>query len=264
MSAQWVSALPTLASPLLAAVPGVRHAYFTRLGGVSTGVFSSLNVGVGSSDDPATVAENRRRAGATFGVDPERLATCYQVHSARVITADGPLGAERPRADGVVTGTPDLVCGVLAADCAPILFAEPQARVVAAAHAGWRGALAGVVEAAVAAMVRQGAARERIVAAIGPCIGPESYEVGLEFLAAFEARDPAFAAFFKAGLVAEKRLFDLPGFVLSRLAAAGVGASESIGADTFADEKRFFSNRRAFRRGEADYGRLLSAIMLEG
>ena len=253
-----------LASPLLAALPGVRHAFFTRQGGVSTGVFSTLNVGVGSSDDPAAVAENRRRAAAAFDVGPERLATCYQVHSSRVITTDRPLGANRPQADGVVSGARDLVCGVLAADCAPILLAEPEARIVAAVHAGWRGALGGVAEAAVAAMVEQGATRERIVAAVGPCIGPESYEVGLEFLAAFESEDPTFTDFFKSGVSAEKRLFDLPGFVLSRLRAAGVGACEWIAADTFADEERFYSNRRAFHRGEADYGRLLSAIMLEG
>ncbi|HEY1562551.1 MAG TPA: peptidoglycan editing factor PgeF [Caulobacteraceae bacterium] len=255
---------PALASPLLAAMAGVRHGFFTRQGGVSTGVFSSLNVGVGSSDEATAVAENRRRAAAAFGVGPERLTTCYQVHSARVVTADRPSGGGRPQADGVVAGTPDLMCGILAADCAPILLAEPQARIVAAVHAGWRGALAGVVEAGVAAMVAKGAARERIVAAVGPCIGPESYEVGLEFVAAFETEDIAFTAFFKAGARAEKRLFDLPGFVLSRLEAAGVGASEWIGTDTCADEARFFSNRRALLRGEADYGRLLSAIMLEG
>ncbi len=251
-------------SLLLGGAAGVKHAFFTRQGGVSTGVFSSLNVGVGSSDDRAAVAENRRRAAAAFNTPPERLTTCYQVHSARVVIADGPFEAQRPQADGVVTVTPDLICGVLAADCAPILLAEPQARVVAAVHAGWRGALAGVAEAAVASMVETGAARERIVAAVGPCIGSESYEVGLEFLAAFEAKDRAFAGFFKAGANAEKRLFDLPGFVRSRLAAAGVTQSEWIGADTFVDEARFFSNRRAFHRGEADYGRLLSAIMLEG
>jgi hypothetical protein len=255
---------PTLASPLLAAIAGVRHGFFTRQGGVSTGVFSSLNVGVGSGDDPAAVAENRRRAAAALGVGPERLTTCYQVHSARVVIADRPFGAQRPQADAIASRTSHLVCGVLAADCAPILLADPQGRVVAAVHAGWRGALAGVAEAGVAAMVEQGAARERIVAAVGPCIGPESYEVGLEFLAAFEAEDTAFAAFFKSGASAEKRLFDLPGFVLSRLEAAGVGASEWVGADTCANEARFFSNRRAFLRGEADYGRLLSAIMLEG
>jgi hypothetical protein len=255
---------PILSSPLLSRLTGVRHAFFTRQGGVSTGVYSSLNIGVGSSDDPAAVAENRRRAAGAFGVGPERLTICYQVHSARVITVDRPFGPDRPQADGVVAVTPDLICGVLAADCAPILLAEPKARVVAAVHAGWRGALAGVIEAAVAAMVEKGAARERIVAAVGPCIGPESYEVGLEFLAAFEAKNRANATFFKAGASAEKRLFDLPRFVLSRFAAAGVGAYEGVGADTCADEAQFFSYRRAFRRGEADNGRLLSAIMLEG
>ncbi len=259
-----MSAPPVLQSPLLAGLAGVRHAFFTRQGGVSTGVYSSLNVGVGSDDTATDVAENRRRAAAVFGVGPERLATCYQIHSARVVTTDGEWPADRPQADGVATRASGLVCGALAADCAPILLAEPSARVVACAHAGWRGALAGVAEAAVEAMVALGAARKRIVAAVGPCIGPASYEVGPEFLAAFEARDESFARFFAAGPRPGKRLFDLPAFVLSRLAAAGVTESEWIGADTYADDERFFSNRRAFHQGEADYGRLLSAIMLEG
>jgi polyphenol oxidase len=252
-----------LQSPLLARTAGVRHGFFTRQGGVSSGLYASLNVGVGSGDDPAAVAENRARAAAALGAKPPALLTCYQVHSASVVTAEAPF-AERPRADGVVTRTPGLTCGALAADCAPVLLADPEARVVASAHAGWRGALAGVIESAVAAMTGLGARRQRIVAAVGPCIGPNSYEVGLDFLAAFETADPAHARFFAAGDDAEHRYFDLPGFVLARLAAAGVAQAEWIGADTLSDEARFFSNRRAYHAGQADYGRLLSAIMLRG
>jgi YfiH family protein len=256
------SVVPVLQSKLLAAAAGVRHAFFTRQGGVSTGLYQSLNVGVGSGDDPAAVAENRRRAAGALGARPDALLTCYQIHSASVVTVAAPW-SERPRADGVATRTPGLICGALAADCAPVLLADPVARVVASAHAGWRGALGGVVESAVAAMSGLGAAPERIVAAVGPCIGPKSYEVGLEFLAAFEAADPANVRFFAAGDDAQHRFFDLPGFVLARLASAGVGQAEWIGADTCADPDRFFSNRRAFRAGEADYGRLLSGIVLE-
>ena len=254
---------PVLRSALLAKAAGVRHAFFTRQGGASTGLYASLNVGVGSGDNPQAVAENRRRAAAALGAGPEALLTCYQVHSATVVTADAPW-AERPRADGIATGTPGLICGALAADFAPVLLADPEARVVASAHAGWRGALGGVVESAVAAMTGLGAKPERIVAAVGPCIGPSSYEVGLDFLAAFETAEPSNARFFAPGEDAQHRLFDLPAFVLARLAAAGVETCEWIGADTLADPDRFFSNRRAFRAGEADYGRLLSAIVLEG
>jgi YfiH family protein len=255
-----VSALPVLTSPQLD-LPGVRHAFFTRRGGVSTGIYESLNVGLGSNDDPAAVHENRRRAAAHFGADG--VVTLYQVHSADALAADGPWRSEAPRADALATARPGLVCGALAADCAPVLLADPQARVVAAAHAGWRGALDGVVESAVARMESLGARRERIRAAVGPCIGPRSYEVGLEFLDRFAAQDPDHEAFFAPGASPEKRMFDLPGFVLSRLRAAGVAECGWIGRDTCAEPDDFFSNRRAFKQGEPDYGRLLSAIMLE-
>ena len=254
---------PVLRSRLLEEVAGVRHAFFTRHGGVSTGLYDSLNVGRGSRDDPADVAENRRRAAALFGAPPEALNTCYQIHSALAVTAEEPWGDARPQADAVVTARPGLVCGALAADCAPVLIADPEARVVAAVHAGWRGALAGVVEAAVEAMVSLGASPARMLAAVGPCIGPASYEVGLEFLDAFVAVDGANVRFFRSGAGTEKRLFDLPGFVLTRLAAAGVPRAEWTGHDTLTDEARFFSNRRAVHRGERDYGRLLSGITLE-
>ncbi len=251
-----------LASPMLSAAPGIRHAFFTRQGGASTGLYASLNVGRGSKDEAADVAENRRRAAAWFGAEPGSLLTCYQIHSATVLLADHPWDEERPQGDGVVTTTPGLVCGALAADCAPVLLADPQARIVAAVHAGWRGALGGVVESAIEAMVSEGAERGRILAAVGPCIGSQSYEVGEDFVRAFMDKDPGHEAFFSPGVAADKRLFDLPAFVLSRLAASGVTQAEWIGRDTCAEEALFFSNRRAFRRGEGDYGRLLSAIAL--
>jgi len=255
-----MSPLPVLQSQLLAGLPRIRHGFFTRQGGVSTGIYESLNVGVGSKDDPDAVAENRRRVAAHF--DADQIVTCYQVHSATALVADGPWPAGPPQADAVVSATPGVVCAALAADCAPVLIADPEARVVAAVHAGWRGALAGVVEAAVRRMEGLGASRKWMRAAVGPCIGQASYEVGLEFRAEFVKADPAFGRFFGTGASDDKRQFDLPGFVLSRLETLGVKA-EALGFDTCAEEELFFSNRRAFKRGEPDYGRLVSAIMLD-
>ena len=251
-----------VASPLLSALPGVRHGFFTREGGVSAGVYASLNVGRGSRDDPAAVEQNRARAAAWFDRPPEALLTAYQVHSAQALEAEAFDGGARPEGDAVVASTPGPVCGALAADCAPVLLADAEARVVAAAHAGWKGALGGIVEATVAAMERAGASRGRIVAAVGPCIAPQSYEVAADFRDAFGARAPDADRFFAPRGSAERWSFDLPGFVLDRLAGAGVAQAEWVGLDTYADEARFFSNRRAFHRGEADYGRLLSAIAL--
>jgi YfiH family protein len=253
-------AAPVITSALLD-VPGVAHTFFTRNGGVSKGIYESLNVGLGSRDEPDAVRENRRICAAHFG--QASIVTAYQVHSACALVADGDWPAGPPQADGVVSATAGVVVGALAADCAPVLLADPQARVVAACHAGWRGALTGIVEATVARMEGLGAERARLRAAIGPCIGPQSYEVGLEFLERFVEVDPANAHFFSSGAGPEKRQFDLPGFVLARLAAAGVSAAEWVGRDTCADEADFFSNRRAFKRGEDDYGRLLSAIALK-
>jgi hypothetical protein len=250
---------PVLTSRLLEA-EGVRHAFFTRAGGVSEGLYASLNVGVGSEDDPRAVRENRRRCAAHFGA--ESVVTAYQVHSAKAEVADGPWPGEAPRADAVVSATSGVVCGALAADCAPILLADPQARIVAAAHAGWRGALGGIVEATVEQMVALGAQRGRLCAAVGPCIGPKSYEVGLEFLGRFVEANRAYEGFFAPGGSRDKRMFDLPAFVLGRLAAAGVGLSEWLGRDTCAEPEHFFSNRRAVKEGEPDFGRLMSAIML--
>jgi YfiH family protein len=252
---------PVLTHPLLDAVPGVQHAFFSRAGGVSEGIHAGLNVGRGSRDDPAAVEENRRRAASVFGRPAGDLLTCHQIHSATAHVATVPFGPARPEGDAVVTRTPGLICGALSADCAPILLADAEVGVVGAAHAGWKGALTGVVEATIAAMEAEGADRRRIVAVVGPCIGPASYEVGLEFLGRFSADDPGSDIHFADGARADKRLFDLPGYVLARLRRSGVADAAWIGVDTCADEG-FFSNRRAFQRGEPDYGRLLSAIML--
>lgn len=256
-----MTAVPVLTSRLLEA-PGVRHAFFTRRGGVSQGIYASLNVGLGSDDDPDAVRENRRLCAAHFGAPA--IVTVHQVHSATALEAEGAWPAAAPQADGLASATPGVVLGALAADCAPVLLVDPLARVVGACHAGWKGALTGVVEATVARMQALGADRDRLRAAVGPCIGPLFYEVGLEFLDRFVAADADFQRFFAPGATPEKRLFDLPAFVLGRLAAAGVGAREWIGHDTCAQADDFFSNRRAFKQGEPDYGRLLSAIVLEG
>ena len=256
--------MPTLVtSPLLGRATGVRHGFFTRSGGVSGGLYESLNVGAGSQDDQVNVEENRRRAAAAFGFGPGALCVCDQIHSASVAVADNAFGADTPQADGVVTGQVGLLCAVLTADCAPVLFADAEGRVVAAAHAGWRGALGGIIASSVQAMLGLGARRERIVAAIGPCIGPASYEVGPEFVSRFARDCPESKLFFSAGESAGKSLFDLPGFVLWRLAEAGVRHAEWVGHDTVTREDLFFSNRRAFRCREPDYGRLISAITLE-
>jgi YfiH family protein len=254
--------LPFLTSPLLAAVAGVRHAFFTREGGVSKGIYTSLNTGPGSGDDPDAVIENRRRAAQALEVEADRLITLYQVHSAICLPVTGPWTGERPQADALATTVPGLMLGALSADCAPVLFVDPEARVIGSAHAGWKGALGGVVEATVKEMQALGAEPSRIFAAVGPCIGPKSYEVGLDFLDRFAAEDKGAERFFEAGVSADKRQFDLPAYVLHRLARAGVAQAEWIGADTRADE-RFFSNRRAFLNNEGDYGRLLSAIRLD-
>ncbi len=257
-----MSTLPVLTSGVLSRAAGVRHAFFTRQGGVSQGVYASLNVGSGSRDDPEAVLQNRARAAAHFGAPPKNLLTGYQIHSAIAVVADAPW-AERPEVDAVVSGTPGLVLGALAADCAPVLLVDPVARVVAAIHAGWRGAVGGVIEAAVEQMKGLGARPDRTLAAVGPCIAQASYEVGLEFLETFARAAPGSERFFGPGQAADKRQFDLPGFVLSRLAAASIAEAEWIGRDTYAEPELFFSNRRAVHRGETDYGRLLSAIVLE-
>ena len=242
---------------------GIGHGFFTRIGGVSEGVYASLNSGVGSRDSPEAVAENRSRTAAALGVAPQRLAVPYQVHSADAAAISGPWAPQaRPNCDALATATPQLALGVTGADCGMILFADSRARVIGAAHAGWRGALAGIVEATVAAMERLGARRSDIVAALGPCIGKASYEVGPEFVAAFAAAGEDTARYFAASRNAGRSMFDLNAYIAERAARSGVGAFEDLRLDTYADEERFFSYRRSTHRREGDYGRLISAIVL--
>lgn len=240
---------------------GIPHGFLGRRGGVSSGVHGGLNVGLGSGDDRAAVAENRRRAVAAVAPGAA-LATLYQVHSATCVVASAAWPDEaRPEADALVTDRPGLVLGILTADCAPVLLADRAAGVIGAAHAGWKGAFGGVVEATVAAMEKLGAARGRIVAAIGPCIARASYEVDDGFLARLAAADPANERFFAAGRPGHHQ-FDLEAYVAARLAAAGVTRVDALGLDTYADPDRFFSYRRATHRGEPDYGRQISLIAL--
>lgn len=247
--------------PLLA-LPGVRHGFFTRQGGVSTGIYEGLNTGVGSNDDPAAVAENRRRVAAHLGGTADDIAACYQIHSAVARVAGAGWKGERPEGDATVTATPGVICAVLTADCAPILLADAGAGVVGAAHAGWKGALGGIVHSTVAAMQALGAEPRRMVAVVGPCIAQDSYEVGADYQDRFEHHDAGSGRFFAPGASPDKRQFDLPGYVLWRLEQAGVGDAAWTGDDTRADAARFYSNRRAYLNGEPDFGRLMSAISL--
>jgi len=241
----------------LAAVP---HGFLGRPGGISSGEVAGLNVGYGSNDDRAAIDENRRRAVAALRAGAE-LVTLHQVHSPDVVYAEHAwLLDERPHADAVVTDRPGLLLGILTADCAPVLLADVEAGVIGAAHAGWRGAFGGVTDSAVAAMERLGARRERIAAAVGPCIAQASYEVDGQFRDRFVAADADNSRFFTAA--AENPHFDLPAYVAERLRATGIGTVEALGLDTYADPGRFFSYRRATHRGESDYGRQLSAIAL--
>ncbi len=239
---------------------GVRHGFFTREGGVSTGLYEGLNTGVGSKDDPAAVLENRTRIAGWFGGTHDDIAGCYQIHSAVCRVAEAGWKGERPEGDAVVTATPGVVCAILTADCAPVLFADAEAGVVGAAHAGWKGALGGVIHSTVASMQALGAAPSRIVSVVGPCIAQDSYEVGADFEERFAHHDPGSERFFVPGPAADKRLFDLPGFVLWRLEQAGVAEAAWTGDDTRVDAARFYSNRRAYLNGEPDFGRLMSAI----
>lgn len=246
--------------------PKSRHSFFTREGGVSQGIYGSLNCGLGSADDPDAVRENRRRAAEKLGVAANHLVTLYQVHSDRVITLERPWDKdERPQADALVTKTPGIALGVLSADCLPVLFQDAEAGVIGAAHAGWKGALGGVLEATLTAMEALGAQRELLRAAIGPAIQQSSYEVSEGFEVPFLARDEAAERFFRPGRPG-KLHFDLPGYAAWRLASAGLREVELLGHDTCSDPARFFSYRRttleAATTGTKDYGRLLSAIAL--
>ncbi|WP_396592681.1 peptidoglycan editing factor PgeF [Brevundimonas sp. R86498] len=258
-----MSALPHPINHALLERSGLRHGFFTRQGGVSTGLYAGLNTGIGSADDPAAVMENRRRVAAALGGGPDDLANCYQIHSSLTRVATGPWAGDRPEGDAVVTTTGGVIPAVLTADCAPVLLADAEARVVGAVHAGWKGALNGVVQSAVTAMEALGARPHRMVAVVGPCIAPESYEVGADFQDRFEHHDAGSGRFFAPGVEADKRIFDLPGFVLWRLEEAGIGEAAWTGHDTCADAGQFYSNRRAHREGEPDFGRLMSAIRLD-
>ena len=247
------------------ALTGIRHAFFTRAGGISEGHYASLNGGIGSRDRAGNVSENRARMAAALGAEPHRLLTAYQIHSPRVVVAEAPWTTDaRPHADAIVTRLRALAIGVTTADCGPILLADPQAGVVGAAHAGWRGALAGVIEATVEAMEQLGAARGHIRAAIGPMIRQSNYEVGPDLIARFDAEDRASSRFFAPASRPGHALFDLAGYVASRLTRAGVIHVEDIAVCTYADPARFFSYRRSTHRAEADYGRHVNAIALIG
>jgi polyphenol oxidase len=252
-----------LESPLLQAIPGLRHAFFTREGGVSGGIYGSLNGGVGSNDDPADVEENRRRMAEQLGVSAPHFLTLWQTHSPDVVVASEPWqGASRPRADAIVTRTLGLAIGATAADCGPILFVDPGARVIGAAHAGWKGALTGVLESTVAAMEKLGAERGGIVAAIGPLIRQHSYEVGGEFVERFIEADAENGMFFIPSARQGHSMFDLAAFIRMRLERAGVLVIDDTGIDTYSDE-RFYSYRRSVHRNEPDYGRHVHSIVLE-
>ena len=242
-------------------IDSVRHGFFTREGGVSTGIYASLNCGLGSADAPGDVATNRARAMAWMGITNGTLTTVNQVHGTTVVIIDGKPPETPPKADAMVTRTLDVALGILTADCAPVLFADARNGVVGGAHAGWRGAVGGIVAATVEAMVGLGAERGQIRAAVGPALGPDSYEVGPEFPAPFLAEDAANAAFFKPANRNGHHMFDLPGYIAKKLTALGLAEVAALPRDTCADAASFFSYRRATQRNEPDYGRALSVIM---
>jgi YfiH family protein len=249
----------------LSKLPGISHGFFTRSGGVSEGIYESLNGGIGSEDSPGRVAENRARMAAGLGVTADRFLTCYQIHSPDVVVAETPWpAADRPRADAIVTRTPNLAIGVSTADCGPVLLADPQAGVIGAAHAGWRGALTGVIDRTLAAMETLGAKRNRIVAATGPMIRQPSYEVGQDLIDRFVAVEPNTIRFFKPTSRPGHSMFDLAGYIVSRLRRAEVAEIEDLGHCTYADPAQFYSYRRSTHRSEPDYGRHINAIALTG
>jgi polyphenol oxidase len=249
----------------LSALPGIRHGFFTRAGGVSDGLYATLNGGVGSQDAPDRVAENRARMAAALGVTPERFLSLYQIHSPKVVVAEKPWDVtSRPRADALVTKVPQLAIGIGTADCGPVLLADPEAGVIGAAHAGWRGALTGVLEAAIGAMEQLGARRARIVAATGPMIRQPNYEVGQDLIDKFLADHKDNARFFQPAARAGHAMFDLAGYIAARLRNAGIAQVEDLGHCTYADPAQFYSYRRSTHRAEPDYGRHINAIALAG
>ncbi|MEW9804619.1 peptidoglycan editing factor PgeF [Mesorhizobium sp. ZMM04-5] len=253
-----------LRSPLLDAIApaGIRHGFFTRVGGVSEGLYRGLNTGSGSADDQELVRENRRRIAEWMGVSADRLLTAHQVHSPDVIVAREPFPGDRPKVDAIVTDRPGIAVGASSADCGPVLFADPEARVVGAAHAGWKGAFTGVLENTIATMVTLGARRDNIIAVLGPSISAVNYEVGPEFVDRFVAANPANSGYFTPSRNPGHAMFNLNAYTVDRLAAAGVAAA-MLGRCTYADEDLFYSYRRATHRSESDYGRHISAIVLE-
>jgi purine-nucleoside/S-methyl-5'-thioadenosine phosphorylase / adenosine deaminase len=255
--------LQPIEAPCLTRLPGIRHGFFTRAGGSSQAIYAGLNCGPGSADDPACIADNRERVARYLHSRHTDVVTLYQTHSATAVCVAAPVAADdRPKADAVVTRTPGLAIGVLTADCAPVLFADAQARVVAAAHAGWRGAAGGILEATIAEMERQGAERIRIHAAIGPAINHTSYEVGPEFEAQLLESCPDNERYFVRNNLHARAHFDLPAFVEGRLKAAGIGAIERHSLCTYENESLFYSFRRSQHRREDDYGRQISAIVV--
>jgi YfiH family protein len=250
-------------APSLSAFNNIRHAFFTREGGVSEGIYESLNGGIGSNDAPDKVRENRARMALALGVAPTHFVTCYQIHSPDVIVAETPWTRENaPRADAIVTRAPGLAIGASTADCGPILFADGEAGVIGATHAGWKGALTGVLEATISAMEKLGAERSRISAALGPMIRQPNYEVGAEFVQRFKTADEANARFFAPATRPDHAMFDLPGYIRSRLERVDIKSIEDLGLCTYADPARFFSYRRTTHRAEPDYGRHINAIAL--
>lgn len=252
-------------APRLGEIDTIRHGFFTTEGGVSEGIYASLQCGRGASDDPReNVAENRARAAKAIKVKRENLVSCYQHHSADVVTVETPWRPGKPpKADAMVSKTPGIALGILTADCAPVLFVDAKEGIIGAAHAGWKGALGGVLEATVEAMIALGAERQRIQAAIGPCISQENYQVDAAYRERFRAVDSANGRFFRPDPAEEGKFrFDLPGYCAARLTACGVKDAELPKHCTYGDARMFFSNRRALHKGEGDYGRGLSAIML--
>ena len=243
-------------------LPGLQHAFFTREGGVSEGIYASLNGGQGSNDDADAVRENRAIMASHFGIVPDRLVNVWQVHSPDCLIVDGPWKGDRPKADAMATKTPGVALAIATADCGPVLFADAERRVIGACHSGWKGAFTGVVEATIARMEELGAKREAIVAVLGPCIGPKAYEVGPEFVARFDEQSSDNWRFFKPSAREGHSYFDLHAYIGARATAAGIGSFTDLGLCTYEDEKRFYSYRRMVHRGESDYGRLISAIML--
>lgn len=252
-----------LQSTALKGLEGIRHGFFTRSGGVSQGVYATLNGGVGSKDKPESVTENRKRMAQALGVAPDRFLSAYQVHSPDVVIVETPWPHDRrPHADAMVTKTPGIALGISTADCGPALFGDAQARVIGAAHAGWRGALTGVLEATIVAMEKLGADRNRIAVALGPMIRQPNYEVGPEFVARFREADEGNMKFFAPSERNDHAMFDLPGYAAMRLARAGIATVDDLKLCTYAEPERFFSYRRMTKLGEADYGRHINAIAL--